>query len=70
MAFAFANAVLFAAYIVSRRPRRQAAGLGIDGLAAAMVLAAVFVTPVGATPVDAIGDPCAGAASASGSARR
>jgi inner membrane transporter RhtA len=54
MAFAFANALLFAAYIVcADRGAKQ--GLGIDGLAAAMVLAAIFVTPVGATPVDAIG---------------
>jgi inner membrane transporter RhtA len=53
MAFAFANALLFAAYIVcADRGAKQ--GLGIDGLAGAMVLAAVFVTPVGATPVDAI----------------
>jgi inner membrane transporter RhtA len=53
MAFAFANALLFAAYIVcADRGAKQ--GLGFDGLAAAMVLAAVFVTPVGATPVDAI----------------
>jgi inner membrane transporter RhtA len=54
MAFAFANALLFAAYIVcADRGAKQ--GLGIDGLAAAMVLAALFVTPIGATPVDAIG---------------
>ena len=53
MAFAFANALLFAAYIVCA-DRGAKEGLGIDGLAGAMVLAAVFVTPVGATPVDAI----------------
>jgi inner membrane transporter RhtA len=53
MAFAFANALLFAAYIVCA-DRGAKEGLGIDGLAGAMVLAAVFVTPVGATPVDAV----------------
>jgi inner membrane transporter RhtA len=46
--FAFANAVLFALYIVladrvAKRPRLS----GIDGLAAAMLVAAVVVTPIG-----------------------
>jgi len=53
MAFAFANALLFAAYIVcADKGAKQ--GLGIDGLAGAMVLAALLVTPIGATPVDAV----------------
>ena len=48
VAFAFANAVLFALYIVladrvAKRPRLA----GIDGLAAAMLIAAVVVTPMG-----------------------
>jgi inner membrane transporter RhtA len=47
-AFAFANAVLFAVYIVladrvAKRPRLS----GIDGLAAAMLVAALVVTPFG-----------------------
>jgi inner membrane transporter RhtA len=47
-AFAFANALLFAAYIVladrvAKRPRLS----GIDGLAAAMLVAALVVTPIG-----------------------
>jgi inner membrane transporter RhtA len=48
VAFAFANAVLFAAYIVlaHRVSRRRGLG-GVDGLAAAMLLAFVFVCPVG-----------------------
>jgi len=46
--FAFANAVLFALYIVladrvAKRPKLS----GIDGLAAAMLVAAVVVTPIG-----------------------
>jgi inner membrane transporter RhtA len=48
LAFAFANAVLFALYIVladrvAKRPQLS----GIDGLAAAMLIAAVVVTPIG-----------------------
>jgi len=48
IAFAFANAVLFALYIVladrvAKRPELS----GIDGLAAAMLIAAVVVTPMG-----------------------
>jgi inner membrane transporter RhtA len=48
LAFAFANAALFAAYIVlaDRVAKRDGLG-GIDGLAAAMVVAAVLITPVG-----------------------
>ena len=48
LAFAFVNAVLFALYIVladrvAKRPQLS----GIDGLAAAMLIAAVVVTPIG-----------------------
>ncbi|MCW2968712.1 MAG: hypothetical protein JWM71_2484, partial [Solirubrobacteraceae bacterium] len=48
LAFAFVNALLFAAYIVladriAKRPEIS----GIDGLAAAMVVALVVVTPIG-----------------------
>jgi inner membrane transporter RhtA len=48
LAFAFANAVLFALYIVladrvAKRPRLD----GIDGLAAAMLVAALAVMPIG-----------------------
>jgi inner membrane transporter RhtA len=61
VAFAFANAVLFTAYIVlaHRVARRTAVG-GIDGLALAMLFAAVFVTPIGGWEVVGIlGDPVA-----------
>ena len=46
--FAFANALLFALYIVlgDRVAKRDAMG-GIDGLAAAMLIAAIVVTPIG-----------------------
>ncbi|MER5424246.1 EamA family transporter [Streptosporangium roseum] len=49
LVFAFANAVLFAAYIVlaHRTARRLRDVSGIDGLAAAMLVAGVFVTPAG-----------------------
>jgi inner membrane transporter RhtA len=59
LAFAFANAVLFALYIVlaDRVAKREAIG-GIDGLAASMVIALVVVTPIaGWAAVPAIGDP-------------
>lgn len=48
LVFAFANAVLFAAYIVlAARTARRLRGIGgIDGLAAAMLIACVFVAPV------------------------
>jgi inner membrane transporter RhtA len=48
VAFAFANAGLFALYIVlaHRVSRREAMG-GIDGLGIAMLIAAVAVTPIG-----------------------
>jgi inner membrane transporter RhtA len=61
VAFALANAALFAAYIVlAHRASREA---GIDALAAAMLLAAVLVTPV-ALPAaaPALTDPVALAA--------
>jgi inner membrane transporter RhtA len=49
--FAFANAVLFGLYIVlaHRVARDSGDGMdGLDGLAAAMLIAAVFVAPLGA----------------------
>ena len=48
VAFAFANAALFALYIIlaHRVSRRSAVG-DIDGLAAAMLFALIFVTPIG-----------------------
>jgi inner membrane transporter RhtA len=59
--FAFANAVLFSAYIVladrvAKRPRVS----GIDGLAAAMLVASVAITPIGGwQAVRAASDPVA-----------
>src|SRR2546423_1008073 len=48
VAFAAANAVLFAAYIVlAHRVAQRADVGGIDGLAAAMLVAAVVVCPLG-----------------------
>ena len=48
VALAFANAVLFAAYIVlAHRVARHGGLSGIDGLAASMLIAAVVVTPIG-----------------------
>src|SRR2546421_2449352 len=47
--FAFANALLFALYIVlAHRVSRHRAIGGIDGLAASMLIAAVVVTPIAA----------------------
>jgi inner membrane transporter RhtA len=64
VAFAFANAALFAAYIVLAHRLSRAPGIGrLDGLAASMLVAAVFVTPLagwGAAP--ALVDPVALAA--------
>ncbi|MFI9550036.1 EamA family transporter [Nonomuraea endophytica] len=60
LVFAFANAVLFAAYIVlAHRTARRLRGVsGIDGLAAAMLVACVFVAPVaGWQAVPAMFDP-------------
>lgn len=48
VAFAFANAGLFTLYIVlAHRVARRSAMGGIDGLAAAMLFAFVFVSPIG-----------------------
>jgi inner membrane transporter RhtA len=59
LAFAFANAVLFAAYIVlADRVAKRPALSGIDGLALSMLVAAVVITPVGgAQAVGAFADP-------------
>jgi inner membrane transporter RhtA len=65
VAFAFANAVLFALYIVlaHRVSRRQQGVNGIDGLAASMLIAAVVATPLaGWAAVPAFDDPVALAA--------
>src|SRR6266550_3576409 len=64
VAFAFANAALFAAYIVlAHRVARRSAMGGVDGLAAAMLVAFVFVSPIGFSgAVHALGDPIAIAA--------
>jgi inner membrane transporter RhtA len=61
IAAASANAVLFAAYIVlAHRAARHGALSGIDGLAAAMLIAAVAVTPLGGWQViPALTDPVA-----------
>jgi inner membrane transporter RhtA len=59
LVFAFANAILFALYIVladrvAKRPEIE----GIDGLAASMLIAAVVITPIGGwAAVPAFGDP-------------
>jgi inner membrane transporter RhtA len=56
VALAFANAALFAAYIVLAH--RVAGDGGIDGLAAAMLVALVVVTPLaGWAALPALGDP-------------
>ena len=60
VAFAFANAVLFALYIVlaDRVAKRVARSSGIDGLAASMLIAAVVVTPLaGWAALPALGRP-------------
>ncbi|CAN5333200.1 hypothetical protein BH18ACT14_BH18ACT14_20490 [soil metagenome] len=64
IAFAFANAALFAVYIVlAHRVARRSAMGGIDGLAAAMMFAFVFVSPIGFSgAAHALGDPVAIAA--------
>jgi inner membrane transporter RhtA len=61
VAFAFANAALFAAYIVLAHRLSRIAGIGrLDGLAAAMLAAAVFATPLaGWSAVPALVDPVA-----------
>src|SRR4051812_1522080 len=64
LALAFANAALFAAYIVlADRAAKRPALDGVDGLGAAMLVAAVVVTPLaGWAAVPALGDPVALAA--------
>jgi inner membrane transporter RhtA len=64
VAFAFANAALFAVYIVLADRVAKRPGLsGIDGLAAAMLVAAVVVTPLaGWAAVPVVHDPVALAA--------
>jgi inner membrane transporter RhtA len=61
VAFAFANAGLFAAYIVlAHRTARLDTLAGIDGLAAAMLIAALVITPIGGwAVVPALTDPLA-----------
>jgi inner membrane transporter RhtA len=61
VAFAFANAALFALYIVlAHRVAVREASSGIDGLAAAMLIAAVVVTPLaGWQAIPALADPVA-----------
>ncbi len=59
LGFAFANAALFALYIVLADRVAKAPGLaGIDGLAAAMLIAAVVITPIGGRQATgALADP-------------
>jgi inner membrane transporter RhtA len=61
LAFAFANAALFAVYIVlAHRVARHGAMAGIDGLAAAMLVAWIVVTPfAGWAALPALVDPIA-----------
>jgi inner membrane transporter RhtA len=61
LAFAFANAVLLALYIVlADRVAKRAAIGGVDGLAAAMLIAAAVVTPIGGwAAAPALDDPVA-----------
>jgi inner membrane transporter RhtA len=64
VAFAFANAALFAAYIVLAHRLSRVPGISrLDGLAASMLVALVFVTPIaGWDAVPAVVDPVAVAA--------
>lgn len=64
VAFAFANAALFTAYIVlAHRVARRSGMSGVDGLAAAMLLAFLFVSPIGlSSAAHAFSDPVALAA--------
>jgi inner membrane transporter RhtA len=64
VAFAFANALLFALYIVlAHRVARDDRMSGIDGLGAAMLVATVAITPIGLTSAaPALTDPVALAA--------
>jgi inner membrane transporter RhtA len=61
VAFAFINAALFAAYItLGHRVAQGGSGLGIDGLAASMLIAAVVVTPfAGLAAIPALVEPVA-----------
>jgi inner membrane transporter RhtA len=61
VAFAFANAILFALYIVlAHRVARYGGMGGIDGLGASMLIAAVVITPLGGWQVvPAVSDPVA-----------
>jgi inner membrane transporter RhtA len=64
IAFAFANAALFSAYIVlAHRASRYEGMSGIDGLGASMLIAAVVITPLGGwQALPAFADPVALAA--------
>jgi inner membrane transporter RhtA len=66
IAFAFANAILFALYIVLAHRIARYDGLsGIDGLGVSMLIAAVAITPLGGWEVvPALSDPTALAAGA------
>lgn len=59
LAFAFANAALFALYIVlADRVAKRPEPSGIDGLAAAMLIAVVVVAPIGGwEALPALGNP-------------
>jgi inner membrane transporter RhtA len=58
IALAFANAALFAAYIVAAHRVARSPGIaGIDGLAAAMIVAAVAATPAAPEARHALTDP-------------
>jgi inner membrane transporter RhtA len=61
VAFAFANAILFALYIVlGHRVAQRGSSGGIDGLGASMLIATIVVTPLaGWAAAPAIGDPVA-----------
>jgi inner membrane transporter RhtA len=64
VAFAFANAALFALYIIlAHRVAQDAHMSGIDGLGAAMLVATLAITPIGAwSAAPALLDPIAVAA--------
>jgi inner membrane transporter RhtA len=64
VAFAFANMLLFTAYIVlAHRVARRSAMGGVDGLAAAMIFGFLFVSPIGLSgAAHAFTDPIALAA--------
>jgi inner membrane transporter RhtA len=64
VAFAFANAALFTAYIIlAHRVARRSTMGGVDGLAAAMLVAFIFVSPIGLSgATQAFTDPVALAA--------